>query len=190
MEEIITSLRDWESVRNNPDLLRELFMNKLGFELDMSLFPSTIPLHAYAGIKDGELGFYVISEVNDVDSSPEVLSANCYWCPCVHSFEGGGQEIPEDEANIRIGTWSKTFSNWIQQIVNMPCGMYQTFHIPTTDLHPRKYAALFALKNDVVTPDVKVADLVLTNETRVFYDTVTGEPPYRNPQNYYILNSI
>ncbi len=190
MEEIITSLRDWEAVRNNPDLLTELFMNKLGFELDMSFFPSTIPLHAYAGIKDGELGFYVISEVNDVDSSPEDLSANCYWCPCVHSFEGGGQEIPEDEANLRTNTWATTFPDWIQQIVNMPCGMYQTFHIPTTDLKPQKYAALFALKENVITPDVKAADLVLTNNSGIFYDTVLSGPPFKDQQKYYILSLI
>lgn len=189
MEEIITSLRDWEAVRNNPDLLTELFMNKLGFELDMSLFPSTIPLHAYAGIKDGELGFYVISEANDVDSSPEDLSANCYWCPCVHAL-GGEQEIPEEEANMRTKTWAETFPAWIHEVVNMPFGMYQTFHIPTTDLHPRKYAALFALKDNVITPAVKAADLVLTNNAGVFYDTIASQPPYPYASQYYILSLI
>lgn len=189
MEEIITSLRDWEAVRNNPDLLTELFMNKLGFELDMSAFPAKIPLHAYAAIKNGELGFYVISEMNDVDSPPEVLSSNCYWCPCVHAL-GGEQEIPEEEANMRTKTWAETFPDWIQQIVNMPFGMYQTFHIPTTDLIPQKYGALFALKDSIITPAIKAADLVLANNAGVFYDTVTGEPPYTNPQNYFILNLV
>lgn len=189
MEEIITSLRDWEAVRNNPDLLTELFMNKLGFELNMSLFPSTIPLHAYAGIKNGELGFYVISEANDVDSSPEDLSANCYWCPCVHAL-GGGQEIPEVAAETRVNSWKETYQDWIHEVVNTPFGIYKTFHIPTTDLQPQNYVALFALKNDVLTPDIKAADLVLTNNAGVYYDTVTGEPPYSNPKNYYILNLV
>jgi len=190
MEEIITSLQNWEAVRTQPDLLTELFMNKLGFELDMNLFPEKKALHAYAAIKNGELGFYVISEANDVDSSPEVLSSNCYWYPTVMAFEEGGQEIPEAEANLRLITWKETFPEWIQQVVTMPFGMYQTFHIPTTDLRKEKYAALFALKYDIITPDVKAADLVLMNDAGVYYDTVLSGPPFKDQQKYYILSLI
>lgn len=192
MEEIITSLQNWEAVRSNPDQLIELFMNKLGFELDMTLFPQTIPLHAYAAVKNGELGFYVISEVNDVNTaSPETLSNNCIWCPSRHSLDGG-QEIPEEEAETRINSWKDTYQEWIHEVVNTPFGMYQTFHIPTTDLQPRKYAAFFALKNSVITPNVKVADLVLTNLTGVFYDTIHSQPPYppSSGNNYYLLSLI
>ena len=190
MEEIITSLQTWEAVRSQPDLLTELFMNKLGFELDMSLFPEKKALHTYAAVKNGELGFYVISEANDVDSSPEVLSSNCYWCPTVMAFEKGGQEIPEAEANLRLSTWKETFPEWIQQVVTMPFGMYQTFHIPTTDLRKEKYAALFALRSDIITPNIKAADLVLTNNTGIFYDTIRSQPPYPYPGQYYILSLI
>lgn len=190
MEEIITSLQNWEAVRTQPDLLTELFMNKLGFELDMNLFPEKKALHAYAAVKNGELGFYVISEANDVDSSPEVLSSNCYWYPTVMAFEEGGQEIPEAEANLRLSTWKETFPEWIQQVVTMPFGMYQTFHIPTTDLRKEKYAALFALKYDIITPDVKAADLVLMNDAGVYYDTVLSGPPFKDQQKYYILSLI
>ena len=190
MEEIITSLQNWEAVRTKPDLLTELFMNKLGFELDMNLFPEKKALHAYAAVKNGELGFYVISEANDVDSSPEVLSSNCYWYPTVMAFEEGGQEIPEAEANLRLSTWKETFPEWIQQVVTMPFGMYQTFHIPTTDLRKEKYAALFALKYDIITPDVKAADLVLMNDAGVYYDTVLSGPPFKDQQKYYILSLI
>src|SRR5690606_7292157 len=127
MEEVITSLQDWEAVRSNPNLLTELFMNKLGFELDMSLFPQTIPLHAYAAVKNNELGYYVISEVNDVSTaSPETLSNNCVWCPCKHSLVGE-QVIPEAEAQTRINSWKDTYQDWIHEVVNTPFGMYQTF---------------------------------------------------------------
>ncbi len=189
MEEIITSLQNWEAVRNQPDLLTELFVNKLGFEFDMSFFPESIPLHAYAAIKNGELGFYVISEAKDINSPPEVLSTNCYWCPCVHAL-GGEQEISEEEAEVRVDSWNETYQEWITQVVTKPFGMYQTFHIPTTDLKPEKYMALFALKDNVSVPDIKAADLVLTNQAGVFYDTITGEPPYRNKPKYYILKLI
>lgn len=189
MEEIITSLQHWEAVRSNPDVLTQLFMNKLGFELDMNLFPSTIPLHAYAGIQNGELGFYVISEANDVDSPPEVLSANCYWCPCLHTL-GGEQQISKKEAALRIDSWKKLSSQWINTIVNMPFGMYQTFHIPTTDLQSEVYAALFGLKNNVITPSVKAADLVLMSDAGVYYDTIRSEPPYTDISKYYILSLI
>ncbi|MEG1150415.1 MAG: hypothetical protein RSE17_03910, partial [Bacilli bacterium] len=129
-------------------------------------------------------------EANDVDSSPEVLSSNCYWYPTVMAFEEGGQEIPEDVANLRLSTWKETFPEWIQQVVTMPFGMYQTFHIPTTDLRKEKYAALFALKYDIITPDVKAADLVLMNDAGVYYDTVLSGPPFKDQQKYYILSLI
>lgn len=189
MEEIITSLQNWEAVRSNPDQLVNLFMHKWGFELDMSLFPEHEPLHAYAAVKNGELGFYVISEINDVNTaSPQTLSNNCIWCPCVHAL--GGQEIPKEEAEARVKSWNETFQDWIHQVVSMPFGMYQTFHIPTTDLQPVKYAALFALKDNIITPDIKEADLVLTNQAGVFYDTVLSGPPFKNQQKYYILDLI
>lgn len=189
MEEIITSLQNWEAVRTQPDLLIDLFMNKLGFELDINLFPKKTALHAYAAVKNGELGFYVISEVNDVKSSPESLSKNCHWFPCVYSL-GEGQEISKEEAALRVGSWQKEYREWIRQIVKMPFGMYQTFHIPTTDLRPEKYTAIFALKNDIITPNVKAADLVLTSDARVFYDTIRSQPPYTYANQYYILSLI
>ncbi|RRA95427.1 hypothetical protein [Paenimyroides viscosum] len=190
MEEILASLQHWEAVRSNPDVLTQLFINKLGFKLDMNLFPQTVPLHAYAGVKNGELGFYVISEVNDVNtSSPQTLSSNCIWCPCVHAL-GGGQEISKEEAEIRVKSWNETYQDWIHQVINMPFGMYQTFHIPTTDLQPQKYAALFALKDNVITSGIKAADLVLTNNQEAYFDTIRSEPPYTDTSKYYILSLI
>jgi len=189
MEEIITSLQNWEDVRNQPNLLIGLFMNKLGFELNMNLFPQKKPLHAYAAVKNGKLGFYVISEVNDVNtSSPQTLSNNCIWCPCLNVL--GGQEIPKEEAKARVKSWNETYPDWINQVVNMPFGIYKTFHIPTTDLQPEKYAALFALKNNIITPAIKAADLVLKSNAGIFYDTIRSEPPYVDSSKYYILNLI
>lgn len=189
MEEIIISLQNWEAVRNNPNILNSLFMNKLGFELNMSLFPATVPLHAYAAVKNGELGFYVISEAYDVNSPQAVLGSNCYWCPCLNTL-GGEQQISKKEAALRIDSWKKSSRQWINTIVNMPFGMYQTFHIPTTDLQSEVYAALFGLKNNMITPSVKAADLVLMNEAGVYYDTVRSEPPYADSSKYYILDLI
>lgn len=187
MEEIITALQNWESVRNQPSELIALFENKSGFELNMSLFPAGVPLHAYAAIKDGELGFYVISEVHDVNSPMAVLSENCHWCPCIPEKN---QQIPEEEALLRIGFWQNGFEQWLNDIVATPFGMYQTFHIPTTGLQPVNYNALFALKNNPITPAIKAADLVLNNNAGVYFDTIVGQPPYIDRYKYYILDLL
>lgn len=187
MEQIITALQNWESVRNNPSELIALFANKSGLVLDMNLFPAGIPLHAYAGIKNDVFGFYVISEANDVNSSMEVLSANCHWCPCTNQKN---QVITEEEALLRISSWQNDFEGWLNNVVTMPFGMYQTFHIPTTDLQPESYHVLFALKNDPITPAIKAADLVLKNDAGVYFDTVYGEPPYKYSDKYYILTLL
>src|SRR5690554_6051357 len=187
MEEIITALQNWESVRNQPSELIALFESKSGFELNMSLFPAGVPLHAYAAIKDGELGFYVISEANDVNSPMAVLSENYHWCP---SMDYKNQIITEEEALERINFWQNDFEQWLNDVVAMPFGMYQTFHIPTTDLQPESYHALFALKDDALTPDIKAADLVLNNDAGVYFDTVRSHPPYKDSDKYYILSLI
>lgn len=187
MEEIITALQNWESVRTQPSLMIPLFSNKSGFELNMSLFPAGVPLHAYAAIKNGVFGFYVISEVHDVNSPMAVLSGNCRWCPCIENMN---EQIPVEEALERINFWQNDFVQWLNNVVTMPFGMYQTFHIPTTGLQPINYHALFALKNDPVTPAIKVADLVLSNNAGVYFDTVLGEPPYKDRPKYYILDLL
>src|SRR5690554_79961 len=187
MEEIITALQNWESVRDQPAQMIPLFMHKSGLVIDRSLFPAGIPLHAYAGIKEDVFGFYVISEAHDVNSPMEVLSANCHWCPCT---DQKNQIITEEEALLRISSWQNEFEEWLNNVVTMPFGMYQTFHIPTTDLQPESYHVLFALKNDPITPATRVADLVLKNDAGVYFDTVVGEPPYRDREKYYILDLL
>src|SRR5690606_32045920 len=187
MEQIITALQNWESVRNNPSELIALFANKSGLVLNMNLFPAGVPLHAYAAVKDGELGFYVISEAHDVNSPMEVLSANCHWCPCT---DQKNQIITEEEALLRISSWQNEFEEWLNNVVTMPFGMYKTFHIPTTDLQPESYHALFALKYDPITPATKAADLVLKSDDGVYFDTVVGQPPYIDQYKYYILSLL
>ncbi len=189
MEEIITSIQNWQVIRNQPDLLIELFSHNLGFELDVSQFPPKKPLHAYAAIKNGEFGFYVISEVNDIESPDEVLSSNCYWCPCVNAFTNP-QEIPQAVAISRVNSWRNNYREWINEVVNTPFGMYEIFYIPTEGLKRERYMALFALKNNDITPTSLEADLVLVNNSGVCYDTIHGEPPYRDKPKYYILNLI
>ncbi|UUV20186.1 hypothetical protein [Paenimyroides aestuarii] len=188
MQEIITSIQNWMALRSQPDQLVELFNHSSGFELDMSLFPQHQPLHAYAAVKDnGEFGFYVISQVNDVNSPDEVLSANCFWCGC----EGlKSQEITEAVALARIDLWQTDYPEWIPEVVTTPFGIYETFFIPTEDLQPQTYSVSFALKADAVNPSGKIADLILNNGAGVYYDTVLGEPPYRDRSSYYILDLL
>src|SRR5690606_19599616 len=114
--EVITSLQNWEAVRNNPDALIELFMHNLGFELNVNQFPPKKPLHAYAAVKNGEFGFYVISEVYDVNSPQAVLGSNCYWCPCINAFTNP-QEIPEEVAISRVNSWKNNYIEWINEVV-------------------------------------------------------------------------
>lgn len=189
MNEIILALQQWEAARTAPDQLIPLFTSKKGFQLDMSLFPATKPLHAYPGIKEGELGFYVISEEYDVQSTPETLAQHCHWCPCIHALEDG-QEIPESEALERIEDWTSNFPQWITNVVPSQYGIYQVFNVPTTSLQPQTYSAFFALKNNVLNPSLKAADLVLKNDANLYFDTIRNEPPFRDPKKYYILELL
>ena len=189
MEEIIIALKKWEAVRLQPNSLINLFVSKIGFELDMSLFAVGTPLHAYAAIKEGVFGFYVISEANDVASTPETLAKNCYWFPCKDALISN-QEIPEGEAKERIAYWNNNYPQWINEEVSSEFGMYQLFNIPTTSLQAEKYSVFFALKDNAAHASLKAADLVLKNTNNMYFDTVSGEPPYKDRPKYYLLDLL
>ena len=188
MEEIITALQKWNAFRKDAGALQGFFNNLEGFNLDMSLFPAGVPLHAYPAIKDNALYFVVISEVHDVNSPPNVLEENCFWIKCKETLINS-QEIPEGEALERINAWTTTKHQWINDITQTDLGIYQNFFIPTYDLLPQTYNATFALKNGL-NPSLKEADLVLKSQSNLFFDTIRNEPPYADRKKYYILDLL
>jgi len=199
MDEIIISMQNWNEIRFNSSTLISLFKNKSGFVLDLSLFPPEIPLHAYAAVKDNKLGFYVISEENDIESPEDELMHNCFWFPCsTIALELSNtqklkeslfleNQISEEEALKRINFWKEEVEQWIMQAVNIPDGIYHCFFIPTQGMEPEMHNVYFTLNGD---DDEKVADLVLQSISGSFYDTVCARPPFPPDVSNYYMHSL
>ena len=188
LEEILDGMRAWENIRSNETTLLQLFNNNNSLQLDMSLFPQGVPLHAYACLLDGELKFAVISEVYDRADYHSELGAYIEVIDAVYTdiaplanqtyvdytFQLPTQYIQSADALNRIQDWDANYSSWLSN--NVP--VYQSFHIPTYSLSAQSYTAYFGLKYNSDDQIDKVADLVLKTETGSFFDSISSRPPF------------
>jgi len=200
LEEVLNGMRAWENIRGNETALLQLFNNANSLQLDMAVFPQGVPLHAYACLLDGELKFAVISEVYDraeyhADLGTYIRVIDAVYTDIApladqtyddYTFTLPTQYIQAADALNRIQEWDANYTGWLSN--SLP--VYQSFHIPTYSLAPQTYTAYFGLKNNEVNPAVKDADLVLDNHAGLYFDTIHGEPPYKDSDKYYILDLL
>ena len=200
LEEVLNGMRAWDNVRSNETTLLQLFNNANSLQLDMAVFPQGAALHAYACLIDGELKFAVISEIYDraeyhADLSTYIRVIDTEFTDIAplenqtyedYTFTLPTQYIQAADAVNRIQEWDTNYTSWLSN--SMP--VYQSFHIPTYSLAPQVYTAYFGLKNNQENPAIKDADLVLDNDAGLYFDTVLGEPPYRDREKYYILDLL
>lgn len=190
MREIITAIQNWNRIKIDAAALQDLFDNKRGFVLNYGLFPSDSPLHAYAAIKNNVFGFYIIAESDDVKSDDATLAKNIHWHPCISVLQED-QKITEKEALLRIDDWEKLRNEWIDAKIKLDGALYQSFYIPTTDLHDERYMVYFGLKNHASKALLKDADLVLKNQSNLYFDTIRLQPPYPiKMEAYYLLELV
>ncbi len=194
LEEILNGIRKWDSLRSNPDELLHHFENYNALNLNMALFPQGNALHAYACILNGELKFAVISEVYDtaayhnslrnyikiVDVTYSDITTVTEQTYESYTFPLPTQYIQATDAINRIEDWNTNYKTWLTNT----SPVYQSFHIPTYSLEAQNYTAYFGLKKNIENPSIKDADLVLDNNNRMFYDTVSASPPIYRAKNY------
>lgn len=188
MNEIINGLNAWEAIRTNSSSLISLFTGIAGFNINMNDFSTNEAIHAYPMVIGNQLKFALISENHDVVSTEAVLLSHIKIVDCVEVLIEDA--IKKKEALQRIDSWKTTFISWIPQVILQQGAIYQVFNIPTTGLSTQTYKANFALKTGL-NPSLKDVDLVLANSTGdSFFDTVIGEPPYKDRTKYYILDLL
>lgn len=197
LNEIIDCIKAWNQNRRDTSTIKALFNDKAFFNFEHH-FSNTKHVHAYPGIKNDELVFFLIAASNDNESGfsdpshpPLIIKANTY--PKLDNSTSS--EIEPEEAQFRITYWEGLHNQWLQTEIPSDNGIYQAFIIPVEDNHVgHEHKAFFALKPDSNTLQF-TADLIIKNTTisSVQYrDMVYPVPPFdsgiKAKSNFYLLS--
>jgi len=151
---------------------------------------SSLSIHAYPGIYEGNLNFFLIPAAYDVSTCSDI-NAHTQVCPVIWDLTSN--RIPTKEAKARIKRWGDLYTTWIPQQVASTNGMFQAFDIEVQDFEVKTVKLHLGLAGNTATPGVYTADLIVTNADQnvVYYDDfVTPVPPYgtaATQSSFYLL---
>ena len=151
---------------------------------------SSLSIHAYPGIYEGNLHFFLIPAAYDVSTCTDI-GFHTQVCPVIWDLTSN--RIPTKEAKARIKRWSDLYTTWIPQQVASTNGMFQAFDIEVQDFEVKGVKVHLGLAGNTATPGVYTADLIVTNAdlTAVYYDDfATPVPPYgaaATQSSFYLL---
>ncbi len=189
LTEILTALSTWSAARNQnglPQMLTWLNQgNFFQYEYDPSNNPSPKQtnsyVHAYPGVYDNELYFFVISA--KYDNTKSDLINHIQICPIFQSNNHSREMIPLEEGFLRIQNWNENHNQWITEEISTPMSIFQAFNIPQMDNIPNSPdRAYLALNQDQQKESNYAADLIVLNPEEnqlLSLDTVTPIPPFK-----------
>lgn len=118
-------------------------------------------IHAYPGIHDEKLYFFVIPDAYDKPEYASTFSDYVQACPVLWSLLGT-HTIPDLEAEIRITRWIEQYKTWVPKQTASAIGMFKAFNIPADDFESQECLATLGLQIGGV-EGVKTADLIIAN---------------------------
>jgi len=198
LKKIVKSIQKWDAVRKtNSEALTYLQQGNC-FCFDGMDKGTSTTLHAYCGITDSKLVFYLIpSEFDTPETQQEVILNKIITCP-VQRIVGESPEIPEEEAKRRIKYWKADLEEWLPQQISSEFGLFEAFAIPVADVMGSdgnantllKYTAYFALEKSPSAAGYSADLVLLDNHDNVFYDTVRPVPPFPPKDGIFYLLDI
>lgn len=185
LQDVLDGIREWNIVRKDREKATFYLSIARFFSFDCADKGTSKYLHAYPGIYDNKLYFFLIPSEFDSPNSSAVadIDAHINATP-VQIGVGNGQELPEKEAQERIDNWDKHVKKWVQIQIDAPEGIFQAFAIPTDYIKEKvaiPYDADFALRTSEAAVSGYIADLVIVDKElkkSVYYDTVRPVPPF------------
>lgn len=195
LQDILDGIRAWDVIRKDREKATFYLSNARYFSFECADKGTSKYLHAYAGIYENQLYFFLIpSEYDSADSKAVADITTHINARPVQIGVANGQELPEKEAQERIDNWDNNVKEWIAVQINAPIGIFQAFAIPTDYLKDKvaiPYDANFALRKGAVAESDFVADLVIADrelKKSVYYDTVRPVPPFAPVEgDFYLL---
>lgn len=200
-QDIIDSINNYLAIITDDKALQELFAQGNCFYYDYTQAATTTAtghVHAYPGIYNGTLYFFMIPAEHDNATGAQDLAAYTQCCPIITPKDGGGvgtHRIPDNVALERITLWEEYSQTWIPLQVASEYGMFQAFGISKEDFETEDDLVYLALKENLATSVGFDADLIVANVDKtaaamVYDDFVKPVPPYPTPaiqEKFYLL---
>jgi len=190
--DIITSIQNWDAIRQDSQALIDFFGQGNCFEYDFPAYAgNSAVLHAYPGIYEDELYFFVIPAEFDNKNYGDVIDQYTTACLVVNIV--GDNRLMPDVAKARMKAWQKNYTIWTPAQVNGQYGIFEAFVIPTQDCEVENVIMTLALKADAAATASYEAELIVTNDDGkqvVFDDFVNAVPPFNAlpaQNNFYLL---
>lgn len=192
--EIIASIQNWEAIRNNSVVMNNYFSKGNCFLYDFPAYAeSSDALHAYPGIYNDEMYFFVIPAEYDKEEYAGAIDK--YTEPCMLQFILGDNRLTPQEAIARETAWNNNYAAWVTAQVGSAYGIFQAFVIPTEDCEVENVIMNLALKTSASATGGFEADLIVTNDEGkliVYDDFSKPVPPYTasaSQESFYLLSA-
>lgn len=186
---IIESLNNWKAL-NHDGLKLVHFLSQGNCFYYSFKASSSESIHAYPGIHNGELKFFLIPAEYDSPEYADDIAQNVTVCPVIWSY--GSNRLPESVAKERIKMWDEHYKTWVPQQAATNDGIFLAFNIQSQDFEVTDTQLNLALRHDD-NPTRMKADMIVTNTSLsdVAYDDYAQPvPPYgltASAESFYLL---
>lgn len=176
------SLEEWEMVRVDGKNAAGYFEQGNSFFYYMPTYAlSSDNIHAYPGIWQGKLYFFMIPEAYDKPEYAKDIAD--YVTPCLVNWGlTGSHTIPFLLAEERVNRWSNNYKDWCMFEVKKPWGIFKAFNIPADDI-PAEQEVVVTLGLQITGNEgIMSADVIMASVSTAaiieFDDFAKPVPPY------------
>lgn len=210
LETIIHNILSWKDlcILKKYDEMVMAFDGAIGFRFIIDPQVNKIPgesetrYHAYVGINNGRLKYYLINSLFDTEE--QFRDEKEFW-KCIiqteilYKYQNAEPPISNEDADRLIGNWQENYETWISGPINREYGGFRAFTVPDSDVPAETpLIAFFAMSGDA--EEDFQADLVFWNlkyrevtpNSETFSDLARPVPPFKKgsftaADNFYLL---
>jgi hypothetical protein len=196
MQMIKEGIANWNNICHDGELLGTYFEQGNSFLYEAIDYPIPSPhFHAYPGIWEGQLLFFVIPSSYDKPEYEDTLNEYTQAYPVTWGLNGS-HTLPDPIAEARMHRWTEHYKNWAKTEVKKPAGMFKAFQVPADDFGSDYVQVVFGLQL-VGHEGIMSADLICASvDAKAYvikYDDFTQPvPPFTatlTEDSFYMLNA-